>query len=62
MPEDGEYVISIVDHLRKGGPDYFYRIEVTSAVPLISLSVAEESLQRGIGPTGVAVPRGTARR
>jgi hypothetical protein len=57
-PEDAEYVISIQDHLKKGGPDYFYRIEVTSAVPLISLSAAEESLQRGIGPTAVAVPKG----
>jgi hypothetical protein len=57
-PEDAEYVISITDHLKKGGPEYFYRIEVTSAVPLISLSVAEESLQRGIGPTCVAVPKG----
>jgi hypothetical protein len=57
-PEDADYIITIVDHLRKGGPDYFYRIEVTSAVPLISLSVAEESLQRGIGPTSVAVPKG----
>ena len=57
-PEDAEYIISITDHLKKGGPDYFYRIEVTSAVPLIALSAAEESLQRGIGPTSVAVPRG----
>ena len=57
-PEDAEYVISIADHLKKGGPDYFYRIEVTSALPLITLSVAEETLQRGIGPTCVAVPKG----
>lgn len=57
-PEDGEYVLGIYDHLMKGGPDYFYRIEVTSALPLISLSVTEESLQRGIGPTAVSVPRG----
>jgi hypothetical protein len=57
-PEDAEYVVSITDHLKKGGPDYFYRIEVTSAVPLITLSVPEESLQRGIGPINVAVPRG----
>ena len=57
-PEDADYVISITDQLRKGGPDYFYRIEVTSALPLISLGVNEESLQRGIGPIGVSVPRG----
>ena len=57
-PDDGEYVIAIMDHLKKGGPDYFYRIEVTSALPLITLSAAEETLQRGIGPTSVAVPKG----
>ena len=32
-PEDADYVLSITDHLKKGGPDYFYRIEVTSARP-----------------------------
>ena len=57
-PEDADYVIAISDHLKKGGPEYFYRIEVTSALPLITLSVNEESLQRGIGPTAVAVPKG----
>jgi hypothetical protein len=57
-PEDADYVISITDHLKKGGPEYFYRVEVTSALPLITLSVNEETLQRGIGPTAVAVPKG----
>ncbi|WP_435007061.1 PPC domain-containing protein [Tundrisphaera lichenicola] len=57
-PEDGEYVISIVDHLKKGGPDYFYRIEVANEVPLISMSVVTESLQRGAGASNLAVPRG----
>jgi hypothetical protein len=57
-PEDADFVIAIHDHLRKGGPDYFYRIEVTSALPLITLSAQEESLQRGIGPISVAVPKG----
>ena len=57
-PEDGEYVLSIADHLKKGGPDYFYRVEVASAAPMISLSVPEESLRRGAPALGVAVPRG----
>ena len=57
-PEEATYVVSITDHLRKGGPDYFYRVEVTSALPLITLSGPEESLQRGVGPTIAAVPRG----
>jgi hypothetical protein len=28
-PEDKEYALWINDHLQKGGPDYFYRIELT---------------------------------
>ncbi len=58
IPEDGEYVIGLSDHLKKGGPDYFYRIEVGSAVPMIALSVPDESLPRGAPAVGVAVPRG----
>ena len=58
VPEDGDYVIGISDHLRKGGPDYFYRIEVGSSDSRISLSLPEESLARGVGPIAVAVPRG----
>lgn len=29
VPADGEIALWIHDHLKKGGPDYFYRIEVT---------------------------------
>jgi hypothetical protein len=28
-PEDKEYAVYVHDHLRKGGPDYFFRVEVT---------------------------------
>ncbi|MFT7513627.1 MAG: hypothetical protein ACI9QL_002841, partial [Candidatus Omnitrophota bacterium] len=30
VPEDGEYEIRIKDHLEKGGPDFVYRIEVST--------------------------------
>ncbi len=29
VPEDKEYYVWVHDHLRKGGPDYFFRVEVT---------------------------------
>jgi len=29
IPANGEYVILLDDHLKKGGPDYFYRVELT---------------------------------
>ena len=39
LPQDGEYVLSLHDHLKKGGPDYFYRIEITAVVPTTSTSI-----------------------
>ena len=39
LPQDGEYVLSLHDHLKKGGPDYFYRIEVTAVVPTTSTGI-----------------------
>ena len=33
VPADGEYTLWVHDHLKKGGPDYFYRIELTPVQP-----------------------------
>ena len=38
-PEDKEYALWIHDHLNKGGPDYFYRIEVTPVQPVTATTV-----------------------
>jgi hypothetical protein len=38
-PEDKEYALWIHDHLRKGGPDYFYRIEVTPVRPSVTTGI-----------------------
>jgi hypothetical protein len=57
-PDDGEYVLVLHDHLKKGGPDYFYRVEVTPVAAKLVLSPPNESIQRGIGPINLAVPRG----
>jgi hypothetical protein len=38
-PEDKEYFVSVTDHLGKGGPTYFYRIEFTPVVPRLSLTI-----------------------
>jgi hypothetical protein len=34
IPADGEYTLWVQDHLKKGGPDYFYRIELTPVQPV----------------------------
>ena len=33
LPADGKYYVRITDHLRKGGPDYIYRIEAEAMRP-----------------------------
>jgi len=57
-PEDAEYVIWLVDHLGKGGPDYFYRIEVTPVVPNLVVTTNAEQIPLGTGIMAVAVPKG----
>ena len=38
-PDDKDYVVWVHDHLQKGGPDYFYRIEVTPVRPTVTTSI-----------------------
>ncbi len=39
VPADGEYAVSIRDHLHRGGPDFFYRIEITPVKPSMVVTV-----------------------
>ncbi len=48
-PENAEYVIWLVDHLGKGGPDYAYRIEVTPVVPQLMMTTNAEQIPLGTG-------------
>ena len=57
-PKDGEYVVSVTDHLKKGGPDYAYRIEISPVAPKLTISTQNEAPRRGTGTQAVAVPRG----
>jgi hypothetical protein len=56
-PEDKEYAISVTDHLGKGGPNYFYRIEFTPVKPKLTLSIPKVALFSQERQT-IAVPRG----
>ena len=38
IPGDGEYVLYVHDHLKKGGPNYFYRLEITPVAPSVATS------------------------
>jgi hypothetical protein len=55
VPADGEYLISVNDQLRSGGPNYVYRVELTPVAPELSLNLPER--QQYI-PTILEVPRG----
>jgi hypothetical protein len=57
VPEDKEYVLSVTDHLGKGGPTYFYRIEFTPVQPSVTVSIPKVSLFSQERQT-IAVPRG----
>jgi hypothetical protein len=57
FPEDREYVIGITDHLGKGGPTYFYRIEFTLVQPSATLSIPKVALFSQERQT-ISVPRG----
>jgi hypothetical protein len=56
-PADKEYVISVTDHLGKGGSNYFYRIEFTPVKPRLTLSIPKVALFSQDRQT-IAVPRG----
>ena len=51
-------MISVADHLEKGGPDYTYRVEISPVSPRLVLSTPNESLRRGTSVMAPAVPRG----
>ncbi|WP_164102552.1 PPC domain-containing protein [Candidatus Laterigemmans baculatus] len=52
---DGRYVIRLYDHLRGGGPEYAYRIEIEVAQPQLTLSLPEV---RQDEPIDLPVPKG----
>ncbi len=43
VPDDGQYVITVRDHLRRGGPEFVYRVEATPVEPELSLSLVERT-------------------
>lgn len=60
IPDDGTYTLWVQDHLKKGGPDYFYRIEVTPVQPSVSTTIPKVD---GNNPANqdrqtIAVPKG----
>lgn len=57
VPSDGEYLVSVRDHLGKGGTTYVYRVEFTPMTPSLTLSIPEFARNSQERNT-VSVPRG----
>ena len=57
-PGDGDYVLTMTDQLKNGGPDYTYRVEISPVAPMLRLSPPNEAIRRGTGVMALAVPRG----
>jgi hypothetical protein len=56
-PEEKDYVLSLHDHLKKGGPTYFYRIEMTPVGPAATVSIPR-MVQFSQERQALAIPRG----
>ena len=54
-PADEDVIIEVSDHLKKGGENYVYRVEVTPVVPELTMTLPE---RRQYISTTLNIPRG----
>jgi hypothetical protein len=54
VPADGDYLVSVRDQLKAGGPDYIYRVEITEAKPSLVMRLPE---RRQYVSTTLVVPK-----
>ena len=58
FPADGEYIIYVYDHLRKGGPRHIYRIETEAYNPEVTASIPYLRQRDSQSRQMIPVPRG----
>ena len=56
--EDGEYTVLVRDHLKRGGPDFVYCVEVAPVEPSITVKIPEVARNDTQSRQYIAVPRG----
>jgi hypothetical protein len=56
--EDGEFALSITDHLGRGGPNFVYRVECVASVPDVAFSSPNFGVNDSHKRQFIAVPRG----
>ncbi|MGL6094299.1 MAG: PPC domain-containing protein [Fimbriiglobus sp.] len=59
-PADGEHLVAVRDHLNKGGPDYFFRVELTpvKAEAVFTIPRVDGNNQLGQDRQAIVVPKG----
>jgi hypothetical protein len=57
-PEDGDYFITVNDHLGRGGPDYVYRVELSLVEPSLFLNIPPVARNDTQSRQAIVVPRG----
>jgi len=57
VPEDGEYLLSVTDHLARGGSEFVYRVEFTQVKPSLTLGIPRTERYGQYRQT-IFVPRG----
>lgn len=57
-PADGEYVLSVGDHLKNGGPEYVYRVEITDVKPALALTIPNMGVNFTQDRQWVVIPKG----
>ena len=55
---DGEYFAKVNDHLKKGGADFVYRVEVAIGEPSLALSIPQVERNDSQSRQYIAVPKG----
>jgi hypothetical protein len=58
VPADGEYTLNVKDHLKNGGPEYVYRIEITETKPALTLTIPNMGVNFTQDRQWVVVPKG----
>jgi len=57
-PEAGEFLLRVSDHLKHGGSDFFYRVELTPVAPTLALKVPDVGRNNAQDRKSIVVPRG----
>jgi len=57
-PAASDFLLRVSDHLKQGGPDFFYRVELTPVVGTLALKVPDVSRSNAQERKSIIVPRG----